>query len=207
MRSLIRRLVSYLRYGGGGGIERAAQHVRNVKRIELLGRFISPGGIGAELGVHKGYFSRVLLEHLAPKKLYLIDPWYLQGKYWSWGEGNRRVVNALCRVLRDLEDDLVTGRAALCIEDDLVALARMPDAHLDWAYLDTTHQYNQTVKELQLLKQKVRPGGIIAGDDWQPDPQSRHHGVCKAVREFVDRKQSQVIHIDEGSLQWILRVT
>jgi len=55
----------------------------------------------------------------------------------------------------------------LWIDDDLVALTRMPDEHLDWAYLDTTHQYDQTATELQLLKQKVKPGGIIAGDDWR----------------------------------------
>jgi len=52
-----------------------------------LSRFIAPGGVGAELGVHKGYFSPVLLEGLAPEKLYLIDPWYLQGKEWTWEEG------------------------------------------------------------------------------------------------------------------------
>jgi hypothetical protein len=206
MRSLIFRLVLNLRYGGGDGIERAAQSVRNAQRIEPLVHFISPGGIGAELGVHKGYFSRALLEHLAPKKLYLIDPWYLQGKYWSWGEGNRRVVDAVSRILRELEDDLAGGKAVLWIEDDLRALAQLPDRHLDWAYLDTTHQYDQTANELSLLKQKVKSGGIIAGDDWQPDPSHRHHGVCKAVREFVDREQCELIYIDEASLQWILRV-
>jgi hypothetical protein len=157
--------------------------------------------------VHKGYFSRVLLEELAPKKLYLIDPWYLQGAHWSWGDGNRHVISALCHILRDMEDVLAAGQVELRIEDDLAALARMPDGHLDWAYLDTTHQYEQTVMELQLQKQKVKLGGIIAGDDWQPDQTNRHHGVSKAVREFVDRGQSQLIHVDEPSLQWVLRVS
>jgi hypothetical protein len=26
----------------------------------------------------------------------------------------------------------------------------------------------------------MKPRGIIAGDDWQPSPEHRHHGVCKA---------------------------
>ncbi len=206
MRSTIHRFAAYLRYCDRHGPERATQRARNIQRIGLLSRFIAPGGVGAELGVHKGYFSPVLLDRLAPEKLYLIDPWYLQGKQWAWGEGNRRAVDALCRILRELEDELAAGKAVLWIEDDLVALTRMPDQHLDWAYLDTTHQYDQTVRELRLLKLKIKPGGIIAGDDWQPDASHRHHGVCKAVREFVDREQYTLVHADEISMQWILRL-
>ena len=206
MHSTIRRFAAYLRYWDHNGPERAGQRARNIQRIALLSRFITPGGVGAELGVHKGYFSPVLLEGLAPEKLYLIDPWYLQGKQWTWGEGNRRAVDALCRILRELEDELAIGKAVLWIDDDLVALARMPDKHLDWAYLDTTHQYDQTARELQLLKQKVKPGGIIAGDDWRPDPSHPHHGVCKAVQAFVNCERCTLVHADEISMQWILRL-
>jgi len=147
-----------------------------------LSRFIAPGGVGAELGVHKGYFSPVLLEGLAPEKLYLIDPWYLQGKEWTWGEGNRRAVDALCRILRELEDELAIGKAVLWIDDDLVALTRMPDEHLDWANLDTTHQYDETARELQLLKQKIKPGGRwLAPRSFTPAPWSVQSGasVCE----------------------------
>jgi Methyltransferase domain len=202
----MRQYAAYLRYWDRNGPERASQRVRNIQRIGLLRRFIAPGGVGAELGVHKGYFSPLLLDALAPEKLYLIDPWYLQGKQWTWGEGNRRAVDALCRTLRELEDELVAGTAVLRIDDDLEALARMADHHLDWAYVDTTHQYEQTARELALLKRKVKAGGIIAGDDWQPDASHRHHGVCKAVREFVDRERCTLLHADHVSMQWILRL-
>jgi hypothetical protein len=169
-----------------------------------LERCIARRGTGAELGVHKGHFSQVLLDRLAPQKLYLIDPWYLQGKQWSWGDGNRQVMDALCRVLRTMEDQLVSGQVVLMIENDLDALAKMPDGHLDWAYLDTTHQYEQTVKELELLGRKVKAGGVICGDDWQPDPSHKYHGVCRAVREFVEREQQAVLRIDEPTQQWAI---
>jgi hypothetical protein len=183
---------------------RYRQRVRNVHRIAFLERFIARQGTGAELGVHKGHFSQVLLDRLAPQKLYLIDLWYLQGKQWSWGDGNRQVMHALCRVLRTMEDQLVSGRVVLLIENDLDALAKMPDGHLDWAYLDTTHQYGQTVKELELLGLKVKAGGVICGDDWQPDPSHKYHGVCRAVREFVEREQQAVLRIDEPTQQWAI---
>src|SRR5262249_8240977 len=101
VRSTIRRFAAYLRNWDRNGPERAGQRARNIQRIALLSRFIAPGGVGVELGVPKGYFSPVLLEGLAPEKLYLIDPWYLQGKEWTWGEGNRRAVDALGRILLD----------------------------------------------------------------------------------------------------------
>lgn len=113
--------------------------------------------------------------------------------------GNRRAVDALCRILLEPEDELAIGKAVLWIDDDLVALTRMPDQHLDWAYLDTTHEYDQTARELQLLKQKVKPGGIIAGDDWRPDPSHPHHGVCKAVQAFVNCEHCTLVHADEIS--------
>jgi hypothetical protein len=56
-----------LRYRDHDGPERASQRARNIRRIELLKRFIAPGGLGAELGVHKGYFTPVLLVLLRHK--------------------------------------------------------------------------------------------------------------------------------------------
>ena len=176
------------------------------RRARVLERVIKPGGVGVECGVYKGEFSLALLERLAPSRLYLIDPWYLVTREWHWGEGDRSTVSALCNILRRFEDELVSGRVVLRIDNDLNALAQLPDAHLDWAYLDSTHQYLQTVKELELLRRKVKAGGIISGHDWQPDPGHKHHGVCKAVREAVDRGEFELVLVDEPTIQWAVRL-
>ena len=178
----------------------------DTRRATVLRQVIEPGGVGAECGVFKGEFSRALLEHLAPRQLYLMDPWYLMTKAWHWGEGDRSTVSALCNILHTFEDDLVSGRVILKIDDDLKALAELPDHHLDWAYVDSTHLYAPTVKELELLRRKVRPGGIVAGHDWQPDPAHRHHGVCKAVREAVERGAFELVLVDEPTIQWAVRL-
>ena len=72
-------------------------------------------------------------------------------------------------------------------------LASRADAELDWAYLDTTHSYEDTKKELALLRQKVAPGGVIAGDDWHESEDHLHYGVAKAVKEALE----------EGAFEWI----
>lgn len=198
------RALRHLREAPGDVLERRREHVRNLERIAWLDRCIPRNGIGAELGVHKGYFSPLLLSQLAPRKLYLIDPWFLQGKAWRWGKGNRNIVDALCRVMRDMEDDFIAGTLVLVIKDDLTALAEMPDGYLDWVYLDTNHRYEQTVKELALLKIKVRAGGVIAGDDWHPDPSHKHYGVYRAVMEFVDQEHYRILEADPKSKQWAI---
>lgn len=176
------------------------------RRAEWLRQVIAPGGVGVECGVFKGEFSAALLDELAPRTLYLMDPWYLMTREWHWGEGDRSTISALCGILRAFEEELVAGRVVLRIADDLVSLAELPDGHLDWAYVDSTHLYAPTVKELAVLRKKVKPGGIVSGHDWQSDPSHRHHGVCKAVQEAVERGDFSMVLIDEQTIQWAVRV-
>ena len=75
-----------------------------------------------------------------------------------------------------------------------------------WAYVDLTHRYAPTVKELELLRRKVRPGGIIAGHDWKPDPSHRHHGVCRSAREAIGRRRFELVLVDERTIQWAVRL-
>jgi hypothetical protein len=202
---MIRSIARHIRLTVNDNRERKKQAWLNARRIAALAPWIPKSGAGAELGVHKGYFSRVLFDALSPKVLYLIDPWYRQeGEAWTWGEGNRSTIDGLCNTLHVMAPELVSLRAVLVIQPDLRALRPMPDASLDWAYIDTTHQYQQTAAELALLKRKVKRGGVIAGDDWREDPNHRHHGVCRAVNEFVSREKYRFLLIDKESAQWAI---
>jgi len=178
----------------------------NLTRAKVFRDVIAPGGVGVECGVFKGEFSLALLEELEPRTLYLVDPWYLLAKEWHWGEGDRSTISALCDILRTFETELVARRVVLRIGDDVETLGQMPAEHLDWAYLDSSHQYGPTVRELAALRKVVKPGGIVSGHDWQPDPDHRHHGVCKAVREAVDRGEFEMVLVDEPTIQWAVRV-
>ena len=166
---------------------------------------IPPGGVGAELGVQHGHFSRVLMDIAAPRRLYLVDLWFLFGAEWYWEEGRRRpTVEALKGVLDEFEQELVAGRAVLQIGDDLTFLGDLEDGHLDWAYIDSSHDYDHTWRELELLAQKVERGGVIAGDDWTEDPDHRHGGVARAVREFIADGDHELIYADSTDLQWAI---
>jgi len=182
---------------------------RQTKREDFLD-LIPTGEVGAELGVFKGEFSQQLLKACRPKKLYLIDAWWeLYGKYYpDWGEytnfGKLKTRDAyeLARVVSSrykLETEV-----EFCIGDDLKILSEMPDAHLDWVYVDSSHGYQHTVDELELLVKKVKPWGLITGHDWRPDPEHEHHGVFRAVNEFCEREDWEITALDSYG-QWCIK--
>lgn len=187
-------------------IQDTYERYKNRRRREVLMAVIPAGGVGAELGVHKGHLTPLLVEWLEPKKLYAVDPWYLLGPTWEWAAGDKSTVNALARTIRRLRPSIESGQVDVVVQDDLVFLSDLSDGALDWVYIDSSHMYDHTIKELEILLRKVKPGGIIAGDDWQPDPQHRHHGVCKAVREFEAAGHLNIIYSDSLNHQWASRV-
>jgi hypothetical protein len=176
------------------------------KRGRFLQRLIPAGGVGAEIGVQRGLFSHVLLHRLRPSKLHLIDPWYLAGKEWSWALGNKSTVKALANLMRAFEDELADGSVVLHIGFDFDVLPSLPDGYFDWVYLDTSHTYADTVRELELLARKTKVTGIIAGDNWEANPQHAFHGVYVAVDEFVKREGYEFLHdLRDDARQFAIR--
>ena len=164
--------------------------------------------MGAEIGVQRGLFSHVIMHAVRPAKLHLIDPWYLIGKEWPWALGNKSTVKALTNLMRSFEDELVEGTVVLHIGFDLDVLPTFPDEYFDWVYLDTSHTYEDTKRELQLLKLKTKSGGIIAGDNWESNPQHAFHGVYVAVDEFVSQEGYEFIHGNDNiARQFAIRKT
>ena len=177
-------------------------------RAAFADKALPKHSVGAEIGVHKGRFTYVLLAAAQPQKLHLIDPWWELGtKEWAWAKGNKSIIDAVVGILRDCEDELVSGQVELNVGDDLELLPSFPDDYFDWVYLDSTHGYEQTRAELEILKRKVKDSGVIAGDDWHSEPEHRHHGVFRAVTEFVEKEPYEITHLDERYGQWCLERT
>src|SRR6266404_4209598 len=86
--------------------------------------------------------------------------------------------------------------AVFHVDDDVGCLEGFADSYFDWVYLDTSHEYARTTRELAVLKRKVRRGGLMAGDDWQPDLNHAHHGLCRAGRELCDAWGWELVHSD-----------
>lgn len=174
-------------------------------RGPIMEKYLPKNSIGAELGVLKGAFSPVLLDRLKPKELHLIDPWFFLDADWPWAGGNTSTVDAVRTILHEQKEAINNKQVFVHIQDDLIVLEQFPDQYFDWVYLDSSHAYDHTVDELEIIKRKIKPDGIICGDDWRPDPSHRHHGVFKAVNEFMAKEGYELIYADEENLQWFIK--
>jgi hypothetical protein len=188
--------------------EEDAEH-RLEGRKDIL-RLATAGTVGAELGVFTGLFAETILETVRPAVLHLVDPWWLAygERYPDWG-----AYTAAGTLSTRVAHDAAVARAEAARDDCDVHvhvatsadwLRNLPDASLDWAYLDSTHYYRETLDELELLHDKLRPDGIVLGDDWRPEPSDPHHGVFRAVHELVRAGKWDVLRVDEH-LQWAIR--
>jgi Methyltransferase domain len=166
-------------------------------------------GIGAEVGVWRGDFSSVFLQETAPRQLHLIDPWQFRSdpKYSEASYGGK-----LASSQEDMDElfELVCRRFA---EDESVIVhrctsqsgsGRFANASLDWVYLDAEHWYEAVSTDLAVWAPKVKPGGLLMGDDYGATGYWGG-GVTRAVDEFVGSGACEVVLL-EGN-QFVLRLT
>ncbi len=131
----------------------------------------------AEVGVHEGQFSEAILCVTRPTKLHLIDPW----KYMTEKRMDRRGLAAPPRAAKTRWTFAVHRGFSSYVASTFT------DGYFDWVYVDGNHLYEYVKQDLELFYPKLKPGGVLAGDDygiegWWQD------GVTRAVAEFVAQR-------------------
>lgn len=165
--------------------------------------------VGAEVGVFRGEYSREILRITRPRELHLIDAWWeLYGDTFpDWGSYTD-YGRLPTRQAYDETMEIVAryGKNTGCevhVGNDIEILSRFPDGYFDWVYLDSGHLYEETLAELGVLVRKVRPGGVIGGDDFAEDPADINHGCAVAIREFCRREGWRLGSVD-AFRQWTI---
>ncbi len=155
-------------------------------RIDML-KQLPKNGIVAEIGVNEGDFSNEILTHCSPQKLFLIDIW-----------GSKRYHGGLFEKVKSRFDQQIKNdQLEIVRELSFDGISLFPDEHFDWVYLDTDHSYDTTHRELELLRSKMKSGGIIAGHDyiignWNGGVR---YGVIEAVREFCIKYNWELLYL------------
>lgn len=164
----------------GAGAKRRLNRYRVVSELPKR-------AVGAEVGAWKGDFSALLLKLTRPTKLYLIDPWAyrddpgyegaMYGGKIAGQAGMDAIYQSVCERFQRQEDKVVVLR-----KTSTDAAAELAPASLDWVYIDGDHTYEAVKADLEAYGQIVRPGGVIAGDDYGM------HGwwTSGAVDEFAE---------------------
>jgi hypothetical protein len=171
--------------------------------------FIPPRSVGAELGVFTGLFSAILARERKISRVTFVDPWWEAfghhfpdwGAYTDYGRVSTRKAFEIAekRISRSALPNRIVEVAS-----SHEWLRSQPDESLDWVYLDSTHSYEGTKRELELLERKITDTGVILGDDWYTDRNHVHHCVSVAVNEFVKTSNFELVIAGQRN-QWVLR--
>jgi hypothetical protein len=170
--------------------ELTSRHLKNAKlltdRQELLS-LLPKHAVCAEIGVNEGDFSEEILRMTEPSKFYLVDAWDDP----VYHNGLRDAV------IKKFENEITKGQVEVRIGLSTNELPKFSDGVFDWVYLDTAHTYDVTIAELNILKTKMKPGGIIAGHDyvtgwWQG---WFKYGVIEAVHELCVKENWEMLYL------------
>ena len=183
--------------------------IKRLNNRKWILKYPKKNAVGAEIGVFRGHFSEYLIEILSPKRIYLVDPWTTIGESFGWGvnspytgfgklttkfayeDTQRRVAK-----FKDTDTRLIETTATVFLNNI--------EEKLDWVYLDASHLFKATFNELMLIDKVLNDDGYIIGDDWRQDRNNKHHGVFRAVNEFIKIKDYEFVAAGKGA-QWCIR--
>jgi hypothetical protein len=179
----------------------------NIESREKLAEEFSKLGyrIGAEIGVLSGGFSDHILSHWNGI-LISIDRW----KVSNDGGIDLTSVDDLryAGCYQMCKDRLArfTGRSIVLIQDSLNAHQNYPNGFFDFIYLDTCHNRDHVIVEMNTWWDKIRTGGMFCGHDYN-DPGNQGFTVHEAVHEFCNKKKLKFYvtgEPDNLSRSWVI---
>ncbi len=156
--------------------------------------------VGLEIGVHLGDFAAQILKVARPRMLHLIDPWQrmedvgvekcLYGTAVTQEEMDKRYEGVVSR----FGSQIAAGKVKVHRATSQQVVSEFEDASLDFIYVDADHRFEGCVADLRDYAPKLRPGGILCGDDygfgWWGD------GVIRAVHTFLaERRNFRILFI------------
>ncbi len=153
----------------------------------------------AEIGVFRGYFSKMILEK-NPLYLYLIDPFRVnEEKYKSGLTTSYSDREDWLLVKKRFQDD---KRVVVLRDYSYDAVKTIKDEYFDFIYLDGSHLLKDVKRDLKEWFPKLKKGGIMAGHDYIED---EDFGVIEAVNNFSNITGMKMFLFNQNGGDWALR--
>ena len=177
--------------------------VTHTNRVDILS-YMPKNSICAEFGVYTARFSYWIIKNTSPQKIYLVDPyWKLYGQQYPWNK--KSTWDTFSYAAKNIQKYDENRCSVFVIDTDIEFLKIIPDNYFDWIYIDSTHEYEDTLNELNAASSKIKPSGFICGHDWRENPKHIHHGVCKAIVEWLSQHKDYKFLLRDNYTQWIMQ--
>lgn len=141
---------------------------------------VPAGSRVVEVGVGFGDFTRKILDVVKPREFVALDLFDLRRPHTFGGASHEAFYRQ--RFQREIDDGIVQIRRG----PSHVLLNALPDDRFDLVYLDASHVYARVKQDVEAAQGKVRPGGLLAMDDYErSDPIGfLVYGVRQAAHEL-----------------------
>lgn len=156
--------------------------IRDFDRDSMAGLFNELGFTkGAEIGVRDGGYSKVLMDAIPGLHLYGIDPYEPHQGYRD------HVRKSTFEGFEKEAHEKLDGydRYYFVRDYSANALKECPDGFLDFVYIDGDHSFYEATHDIEKWSKKVRPGGIISGDDYFNHKGSARIHVYQVVNGYT----------------------
>lgn len=155
---------------------------------ELLAALLHNATV-VEIGVFAGEATRIFAASPKVARVYAVDNWaFAPGDVTLGAFDPADVEAAFDRVMAERPDVIHKVKA-----DSLSAAARFADGSLDLVYIDADHNYFAVRADLAAWRPKVKPGGILAGHDYDKI----------GVRRAVDAAYPAGVHVCADASWWV----
>jgi hypothetical protein len=140
---------------------------------------------GTEVGVEQGVTSEQLLRLFPNLVLWMVDSWNGPDCRPRRFRVRKPIPTGRVCLLEAIDRIAPYGRGLIVRHASPRATPLVPD-ELDFVYVDGDHSYDAVAADLRAWWPKIRPGGVLCGDDYGGmGDKSSVFGVQQAVDEFA----------------------
>lgn len=141
-------------------------------RRELYKKLLDVSGTYVEIGTCWGGFADFLMKNTPVTQLICVDPYkhypgdiYIDSLNMMTQQECDKKFSMVCnRLLGDFPNKVVMFR-----EESVKASLQIQDNSLSFCYIDGNHCYNSVREDILAWLPKIKNGGILAGDDVEPE--------------------------------------
>ena len=159
--------------------------------------------VGAEIGVSKGRFSRLICQYNRRAKLYCVDPWNAYIGYVE-RKGIRGQV-ALDKHYEECKSRLAPYNCELIKAFSMDAVKNFKDDSLDFVFIDGNHSFEYVVNDIAEWSKKVRVGGIVSGHDFWTSAEGfgyKRLDLDLFIKNLTPREKIQLCQVKDAVLAW-----
>tara|TARA_B110000285_G_C14955554_1_gene528988 strand:- start:352 stop:924 length:573 start_codon:yes stop_codon:yes gene_type:complete len=139
---------------------------RRTTFVNILKEYFPNEVISLEIGCAAGDFSDIIIKTLKIEQHYMVDPWITEGDDLrsQWFSNNNPAEISYNFVLDRFKDKPVTIIREYSKE--FLTIAKTNELTFDFIYIDGDHHSVPVYLDLLLSYDLLKPGGILAGDDY-----------------------------------------